>query len=438
MTQVCKKVLVTGYDLQQQGHRGIAVFSKNVILALHELGYEVWLLTSVMPKEKPLIAEQIQETLDEQGGTPGLSAFVTKLRSSWAFQIFFPRRIKQWLRRLLYRVSYQDFGQGHHAEVQAFNLAQSDWSERLSYLKNVAGFINSPGLFEGSLLSLSQHSHENKQPTEVNLGGFGFDAVFSTCPLPIRFVNAGLQIQTVHDLIPIQIPAEHPWDDPKVFAQRLRFACQADMVLSVSHATSRALLERGFTPKRLEVIYQPKSYTAQTHDSRSTASPFEFPYVLSVGSIEPRKNFALVAHAFLESDLPAKNYRYVIVGEPRANPESYALVKLCRESDRVITTGYISDHQRDELLRYAQAFVFPSILEGYGIPLVDAIQMDKKIICSDIEVFREIAQNNSQFVEARNQGEWRDVFNRLDSIEPARPQEMFEFAGFVASLKRLL
>lgn len=430
-------MLVTGHDLEQQEHRGIAVFSKNLIRALSGLGYEVWLLTSARVKDDSMAAEQILKELDVDQTDPGLSSRLQRIRSSWVFQFFFPRLIKQQIRRLLYRSKSLGFFCHRNQGPQAVELQQLPWSPRLSYLKDVAGFINVSGIFDAALLRLSNHRTRSDEATVLSLHGFEFDAVISTCPLPIRFVNRGLCIQVVHDLIPIQIPSEHPWDDPGVFSNRLKLACQADIVLAVSHTTARALVSHGFTPKRLKVIYQPMSFTAGLPKTNSSI-PFDFPYVLSVGSIEPRKNIALAAQAFLASDLPEKNYRYVIVGELRGNAEGHALQKLCSQSNKIIATGYISDQQRDDLLRHARAFVFPSMLEGYGIPLVDAIQMEKKILCSDIEVFREIAQGNANFVQAQNISAWTTAFNNVDAIRQAQPLKKFEFSSFAISLKDCL
>lgn len=437
MAKVQKKILLTAHDLEQQEHRGIAVFSKNVIKALQFLDYEVWLLTSASARLKKVTVQQILENLEISQPDLGSTSLVKRFRSSWAFQVLFPRPVKQLLRQLFSLLRARSSAERRCFDVQTLDLPQSSWSPRLSYLKHVKGFVNAPGLFGASLLRLSKNEFKSNQLTELDLNGMEFYAVITTCPLPIRFLTQALKIQVVHDLIPIQIPSEHPWDDPKIFSRRLEAACQADLVLSVSYTTARTLTAYGFEPKRFEVIYQPKSFSPQA-DGAGAEVTFKFPYVLSVGSIEPRKNVALAAQAFLQSELPAKGYRYIIVGELRGNPEGHTLSQLCAQSDQVIAMGHVSDQQRDLLLRHAQAFVFPSILEGYGIPLVDAIQMGKRIICSDIEVFREIADGNAHFVKACDIDKWVLAFNSIDSVSAAHPQEKFEFFSFRQALQRCI
>lgn len=430
-----KKILVTAYDIEQIEHRGIAVFSKNLIRALCETGYEVWLLTSAPHDPDDLLSSILRRLA------------VTRARSKWILRIrafpgfyharkLLPKKLK------LFFQSMVAHGVGNPffldlRDVSRVNLTEQHWEGRLTYLRFVKGFVNAPNIFTGSIAAI-QKVGLSSVPT-LSLEQYNFNGIIATCPLPIKFKLRGWQIQTIHDLIPIEIPSDHPWDDPDDFSLRVKAACEfPDLTLAASSTTAERISDLGFRPRRITVLYQPKSFTDHLVPEKILKQESVWPYVVSIGSIEPRKNILLAANAFLASNLPGRGYRYVLVGDVKSGVDGRKLRTLAKYHKEIVLTGYVDDRKRNALLLNSECLVFPSVLEGFGIPLVDAIQSAKKIICSDIPVFREVAQTNAVFVPPRDIAAWTHAFNALDQIRTASPHPKYEFEGFRSSLADIL
>ena len=103
-------------------------------------------------------------------------------------------------------------------------------------------------------------------------------------------------------------------------------------------------------------------------------------YILSVGSLNKRKNIQMLIDAY---NLVSTNKKLVIVGKKEN-------ANLLSENKNIIFTGYVEDEELKVLYKNAMLFVFPSIYEGFGIPLIDAQAFGIPVLCSDIPVFREI------------------------------------------------
>lgn len=112
-------------------------------------------------------------------------------------------------------------------------------------------------------------------------------------------------------------------------------------------------------------------------------------YILSVATLNKRKNIPMLIDAYnqLNSDI-----KLVLVG--KASSESFNC-----NNQNIIFTGYLSDDELKVLYNHAFLYVFPSVYEGFGIPIIDAQVFGIPVLCSDIPVFKEIAGNGAEFFE---------------------------------------
>ncbi len=112
-------------------------------------------------------------------------------------------------------------------------------------------------------------------------------------------------------------------------------------------------------------------------------------YILSVATLNKRKNIPMLIDAYnqLDSDI-----KLVLVG--KASSESFNC-----NNQNIIFTGYLSDDELKVLYNHAFLYVFPSVYEGFGIPIIDAQVFGIPVLCSDIPVFKEIAGNGAEFFE---------------------------------------
>ena len=189
--------------------------------------------------------------------------------------------------------------------------------------------------------------------------------------LPIGIGKSGVKsIVTIHDLIFLRHPEYYHWLDTKIYAWKFRQTIrEADHIVAISECTKRDIMEYGGVDgDRISVVYQ--SCAPRFNIASGEAAPAQR-YILSVGSIEERKNMLLAVKAmhWLPDDL-----QLVIVG--RHTPYTDTIARYAREhhlEQRVSIRHGVSDEELPVLYAGAEAFVYPSRYEGFGIPIIEAI-----------------------------------------------------------------
>ena len=177
--------------------------------------------------------------------------------------------------------------------------------------------------------------------------------------------RAGLRTTTVHDLGPIHYPQ---WVDPRTRALHVPKAAHAaktcDVLFANSVYTARDV-ERtlGVPPQRIVVatpgIHQRFRPEGELVDVGS-------PYLFTAASFEPRKNLETLLDAFALVRQTRPEVQLLIAGLPSGSERTV-------EADGVRLLGYVADEELARLYRGAAAFVFPSLFEGFGIPVVEAM-----------------------------------------------------------------
>lgn len=197
-------------------------------------------------------------------------------------------------------------------------------------------------------------------------------------PANIRKAQGTHALVTIHDLIFLFFPHTYSWIDRHILNLKFRSACRkAERIIAVSRCTARDIVKYYFIPKnRISVAYQgcdprfrEKCSESVMEDVRKRLSLPER-YILSVGTIEERKNTALIVRA-----LPAiPELSLVIVGK-RTAYTSYveATAKECKVQDRVHILSGVDTADLPAVYRMADVFVYPSRYEGFGIPVLEAL-----------------------------------------------------------------
>ena len=201
-----------------------------------------------------------------------------------------------------------------------------------------------------------------------------------TGELPFGLQKAGIKsVVTIHDLIFMRHPEYYHLWDVAIYEWKFRHACrEADKIIAISECTKRDIMELGGVEEsKIEVIYQ--SFAQRYHGSvkqevvEKVRKKYALPkrYILNVGSVEERKNvlLAVKALAYIPQDV-----QLIIVG--KATP--YA--KKVREyadshglGERVKILHGVSDEELHAIYQEAEAFVYPSRYEGFGIPIIEAV-----------------------------------------------------------------
>jgi glycosyltransferase involved in cell wall biosynthesis len=159
----------------------------------------------------------------------------------------------------------------------------------------------------------------------------------------------------------------------------------ADVVLTDSQAARADIVERfALDASRVRVVYPGVSVPQVGSDVSGTTKPF----LLVVGTVEPRKNLDRLFAAYRGSGL-TNDIDLVVVGRQGwgALPPG------------VVLRSDLDDTQLDSLYRQAIAVVIPSLYEGFGLPVVEAMARGCPVVCSDIPVFREVTGGRATFFD---------------------------------------
>ncbi|HEY6867860.1 MAG TPA: glycosyltransferase family 1 protein, partial [Candidatus Eisenbacteria bacterium] len=199
-------------------------------------------------------------------------------------------------------------------------------------------------------------------------------------------------VVTVHDLSFLRAPDHHtPLNRAALRAIAPRAIRHARLVLADSHATARDLEAcYGLPADRIRVVYPGCALERFRPCPGEDAGPvlarygIERPYLLFVGTLEPRKNLSGLIDAFELLAQGGLDHRLVLAGRPGwgfAAIESRLAAQ--RSGHRVIRTGRVAEDDLPALYRAADAFVYPSHYEGFGLPVLEAMACGTPVVTSD-------------------------------------------------------
>lgn len=201
-----------------------------------------------------------------------------------------------------------------------------------------------------------------------------------TGELPCGLAKAGIKgVVTIHDLIFMRHPEYYHWIDTQIYQWKFRVACkEAQRIIAISECTKRDIMELGGVDEdRIDVVYQscnPRYSQPLSHDRlQATADAYRLPkrFMLSVGTIEQRKNLMLAMNALA---LLPEDIHLVAVGRQTAYAGQVAREARKKGlSGRLHLLSGISDTHLQAIYQMAEVFVYPSRYEGFGIPVIEAI-----------------------------------------------------------------
>jgi len=200
-------------------------------------------------------------------------------------------------------------------------------------------------------------------------------------------------VVTVHDVVAVEHTDLHSPRTVRLQRLRLESLSRAHVVVSVSQSTADELIARGVDPARIAVV--PNGLTPLPDPVDPDLPPD--PFVLAVGTLEPRKGHETLLRAFAAADL--NGHRLVFAG-PTAG-RSGDLASLARElgvGERLTILGPVDDAVLAGLYRDAAALCMPSLAEGFGLPVIEAMSFGVPVIASDLDVMREVAGDGAVLV----------------------------------------
>lgn len=223
--------------------------------------------------------------------------------------------------------------------------------------------------------------------------------------LPVGIRKRGIKtVVTIHDLIFMRHPEYYNSIDVKIYTRKFRHALrEADRIVAISECTKRDICELGgVEAERVDVIYQScaKRFSDIPTDRGlwQVRNKYGLPdrYILNVGSIEQRKNVLLAVKALHR--LP-DDVALVIVG--RHTPYADEVGQYVKENGlcgRVLMLNGVPDEDLPALYRMADAFVYPSRYEGFGIPIIEAIRLGLPVVACTGSCLEEAGGPDSLYV----------------------------------------
>jgi glycosyltransferase involved in cell wall biosynthesis len=244
--------------------------------------------------------------------------------------------------------------------------------------------------------------HRLELPSLDWLAGCGIDVAHSPTPLLLP-TRRGRSIVTVHDLFFLDHPGATGREIRRDYVSLVRdHVRRADAVLAVSATTADDVAARLDVPRdRIHVVHHGVDERFLSRDLPKNGSGS--PYLLAVATEEPRKDLCTLLEAFAILKRRGFEGSLKIAGGPgvdtRRVVETIWRLGLEREVSRL---GYVDARELPSLYRNARALVSPSLSEGFGLPLLEAMATTTPLVASDIPVHHEVADDAAVFVPLRD------------------------------------
>ncbi len=257
-------------------------------------------------------------------------------------------------------------------------------------------------------------------PVEAFLGRLD---IFHSPDFVLPPVARAVKVLTIHDLSFLRVPeCADPrlrWYLGQVVPRSVR---RADFLLADSESTRRDLIELlGVPPDRVQVIYggvdarfAPVEDEATLQRMRDTYAGGR-PYVLAVGTLEPRKNYPGLIRAFARARQQARlPHALVIVGRKGWVYEPiFAAVDALNLHEDVLFPGFVPDEDLPALYSAADVLVTPSFYEGFGLPALEAMACGTPAIVSDVSSLPEVVGDAGLRIDPRDEDGLADAIARV-------------------------
>lgn len=233
-------------------------------------------------------------------------------------------------------------------------------------------------------------------------------------------------IVTIHDLIFMRYPKLYSFFDRKIHYFKFKKAAKnADMIIAISEQTKKDIIYYlKVNPEKIQVIYQgcqdafKKEYTFD--EKKAISEKYDLPekFILNVGTIEERKNLFTIVKSIKDIDIPL-----VFIGKKTSyyNKIHQYIIDHKMEK-RVIHLSKLNNKELAIIYQLATVFVYPSIFEGFGIPIIEALYSKTPVITTNSGVFPEAGGENSIYIDPGSVAEMKEAIEKLIYDEKLRAE----------------
>lgn len=381
---MARTLCIDGMNIALSRGSGIATYGRNLLANARELGMETQLLygpNASLSRKRPL--------LNEVALTDAFTPKSDRLRDLWETRTA--------------RFGRPAAGQGFSGEVI--------WPQRGGGRPPAEAFWTSPRLFR--LATPAFRATKQLIPVDFRPSADTPrpDIMHWTAVMPLR-ARGVANVYTIHDMIPLRLP-HTTLDNKRMFLNQCRaIARHADHIAVVSEATRQDVIRLlGVSEDRVTNTYQsvgvPKRLLARSDEetAQEVESVFNVPwkgYFLYFGAVEPKKNLARIIEAYLASgvDQPL----IVVGGRAWLEEDETALMHQARQrkavrKKKILLWEYLPFSMLVSLIRGARGALFPSLYEGFGLPVLEAMSLGTPVITSTAGSLPEVAGDAALMVD---------------------------------------
>ncbi|MBI3282461.1 glycosyltransferase family 4 protein [Candidatus Curtissbacteria bacterium] len=232
------------------------------------------------------------------------------------------------------------------------------------------------------------------------------------------------KVTTIHDMIPFLFPLSvHP-KIVKTFKRKLeRVKKEVDLILADSETTKDDVVKfMQIEESKIKVVYLAPSEEFKPQDEDKVKEVLEKykikkPFILSVATQEPRKNIQKLLDVFAKIILERPEFHLVLTGKYGWGPGFHS-------PENVIWTGYVPNEDLISLYSGCRVFVYPSLYEGFGLPILEAMACGVPVVTSNNSSMAEIAKDAAILVDPRSDGQIKKAIDLVLDLNLENYQKM--------------
>lgn len=264
--------------------------------------------------------------------------------------------------------------------------------------------------------------------------------------LPSTLVQPEIKkVVSIHDIIFLRFPQLYPWLDRKIYERKFREAILgADLVLATSEHTKKDILHfYNCDAAKIEVLYQScdARFSDLVSEEKKIKSRRKYglqrDYIVSVGTLEQRKNHINLLKAFVKSDL--HDIDLVLIGKKAdAYPELVKFVQSHSLNDRIKFMHDIPFEDFPAIYQASLGMVYISKYEGFGIPILEAMHSGLPILAGTLSSLPEVAGKAAIYAHPENINELKNGLNQLIYDQNKRQQILLEAPSQIQKFSTLV
>nr|WP_312054496.1 glycosyltransferase family 1 protein [Brevundimonas diminuta] len=402
-------ICIDGFNLALAKGSGIATYGRNLLSNAREIGLGTQVLYG------PAAPRKASNVVNETALTDAERA---------------PEKLDRKKKLQRFRDTYMSrFGREAHAIIPSGEVI---WPDRGGGRPAADSFWAAQNLFQFANRSFAAYGKETPVIFETSTEGPRPDAMHWTAALPL-YARDVVNLYTIHDLIPLRLP--HTTMDDKAVYMRLCQAVtkRADHIAVVSETTRQDVIRLlGVSEDRVTNTYQavnlPESLTSRSQAEVALELEGIFNlgwkgYFLHFGAIEPKKNLGRIVEAYLASG--SKMPLVIIGGRAWLDEGETALLNQIKRdggpsADRIRQYEYMPFSMLVSLIRGARATLFPSLYEGFGLPVLESMALSTAVLTSTGGSLPEVAGDAAVIVDPYDVQAMTRGIQALDADEGLR------------------